>query len=64
MRALEEALERHGLVRCHRSFFLNPAHVELVRKDAIGFALAQLDREEVKQIPVSKRYYDALTTLL
>ena len=64
MRALEEALERHGLVRCHRSFFLNPAHVELVRKDAVGFALAQLDREEVKPIPVSKRYYDALTALL
>ena len=64
MRALEEAMERHGLVRCHRSFFLNPAHVELVRKDAVGFALAQLDREEVKQIPVSKRYYDSLTALL
>ena len=64
MRALEEAMERHGLVRCHRSFFLNPAHVELVRKDAVGFALAQLDREEVKPIPVSKRYYDALTALL
>lgn len=64
MRALEEAVERHGLVRCHRSFFLNPSHVELLRKDAIGFALAQLDREEVKQIPVSKRYYDAITALL
>lgn len=64
MRALEEAVERHGLVRCHRSFFLNPAHVEMLRKDAVGYALAQLDREEVKQIPVSKRYYEALTALL
>lgn len=64
MRALEEAVERHGLVRCHRSFFLNPVHVELLRKDAIGYALAQLDRVEVKQIPVSKRYYDALAALL
>ena len=64
MRALEEVLQRHGLVRCHRSFFLNPAHVEMLRKDAVGYALAQLDREEVKQIPVSKRYYEALTALL
>lgn len=64
MRALEEAVERHGLVRCHRSYFLNPTHLEMLRKDAVGFALAQLDREEVKQIPVSKRYYDSLINLL
>lgn len=64
MRALEEAVARHGLIRCHRSFFLNPVHVELLRKDAVGYALAQLDRVEVKQIPVSKRYYDALAAML
>ena len=64
MRSLEDMLQRHGLVRCHRSFFLNAAHVELLKKDAVGYALAQLDQPGVKAIPVSKRYYSALTALL
>lgn len=64
MRALEEVVQRHGLVRCHRSFFVNAAHVDLLKKDANGYALAQLDQEKVKNIPVSKKYYDAITSLL
>ena len=64
MRSLEELLQRHGLVRCHRSYFLNAAHVELLKKDANGYALAQLDQEGVKAIPVSKRYYESVTSLL
>ena len=64
MRALEESLARHGLVRCHRSFFINASHVDLLRKDANGYALAQLDKDGVKPIPVSRRYYDAVIALL
>lgn len=64
MRALEDMLSRHGMVRCHRSFFVNPAHVELVRKDESGYAIARLDRDGVKPVPVSKRYYSAITALL
>lgn len=64
MRSLEEMLFRHGLVRCHRSYFVNAAHVELVRKDAAGYALAQLDQRDLPPIPVSKRYYDTLSALL
>lgn len=64
MRALEEMLSRHGLVRCHRSYFINAAHVDLVRKDNNGFALAQLDWDGLKPIPVSKRYYESVTALL
>jgi len=64
MRALEEILQRHGLVRCHRSFFVNAAHVELVKKDANGYALAQLDHDGLKNIPVSKKYYNAMVSLL
>lgn len=64
MRALEEVLQRHGLIRCHRSFFVNAAHVDLLKKDANGYALAQLDQEKVKNIPVSKKYYDSIVSLL
>ena len=64
MTALEDLLSSHGLVRCHRSFFVNPRHVELVRKDASGYALAQLDREGLPGVPVSKTYYESLASLL
>ena len=64
MRALEDLLSRHGLVRCHRSYLVNASHVDLVKKDVNGFALAQLDQEGTRPIPVSKRYYEALTALL
>jgi len=64
MRALEDNLTRHGLVRCHRSYFINPEHVELVKKDPSGFAIAKLRREGMPSVPVSKRYYDAITKLL
>ena len=64
MLALEDVLAKHGLVRCHRSFFVNPIHVDLVRKDEIGYALAVLNREGVKPVPVSRRYYENLTAIL
>lgn len=64
MRALEDALSRHGLVRCHRSYYVNPSHVDMVRKDENGYALAVLDREGVKSVPVSKRYYENLAAIL
>ena len=46
------------------SFFINASHVDLLRKDANGYALAQLDKDGVKPIPVSRRYYDAVIALL
>ena len=64
MRALEEMLLRHGLVRCHRSYFINALHVDLIKKDENGYALAILDRDGLDAIPVSRRYYDAVTALL
>lgn len=63
MSALEEILTRHGLVRCHRSYFVNPVHVDLVKKDEGGFAVARLDAGDAS-VPVSKRYYDALAKML
>lgn len=64
MLAIEDLVTRHGLVRCHRSFFVNPQHVSLVRKDPSGYAMAQLDREGLPGVPVSKTYYDSLAALL
>lgn len=65
MRALDEELRKHGLVRCHRSFFVNPSHIVLVRKDLkAGYAFAELDHPGLRTIPVSKNYYEAVSKML
>lgn len=64
MRSLEGLLEQNSFVRCHRSYYVNPRHVTLVRKDTAGFALAQLDNEVLKPIPVSRRFYESVISLL
>jgi DNA-binding LytR/AlgR family response regulator len=64
MAALEEISEHYSFVRCHRSFYVNPAHVTVLRKETGSQVYAELDVEGMPSIPVSKRYYDALANLL
>lgn len=63
MRSLEETAERHGLVRCQRSYYINPSHVTVLRREK-GWVYADLDQEGLASIPVSKTYYDKLAKLL
>lgn len=64
MKAIEELCLENGLVRCHRSFFVNPSHVKVLRKEQEGVVYAELDSPEVRHIPVTKRYYDRLSEML
>ena len=64
MKALDELCQEHGLVRCHRSFYVNPAHVKVLRKDKEGVVYAEMDADDVRHIPVSKKYYDRLSEML
>lgn len=64
MKNIEELCQYNGLVRCHRSFYINSAHVKVLRKDKEGIIFAELDTAEAKKIPVTKRYYEQLSTLL
>lgn len=64
MKSLEDNLASHGLVRCHRSYVINSKHVKVLKKEAEGVILAQLDVDGAAQIPVSKRYYDQISSLL
>ena len=64
MRALEEDLARHGLVRCHRSYFINPAFIKIVHRDEAGFIVAQLKQEGQESIPISRKYQDKISMLL
>lgn len=64
MKALDELCQENGLVRCHRSYYINPSHVKLLRKDKEGIMYAELDADDVRHIPVSKKYYVYLSEML
>lgn len=64
MKSLEDMLSAHGLVRCHRSYIVSAQHVKVLKKEAEGMIFAELDTEGTAQIPVSKRYYDHLASIL
>lgn len=64
MKAIEEMCMLNGIVRCHRSFYVNPLHIKVLRKDSEGVLYAELDASDVRHIPVSKRYYESLSNIL
>ena len=64
MKSVDELCLSNGLVRCHRSFYVNPAHVRVLRKEKEGVVLAELDMDDVRDIPVSKKFYENLAEML
>ena len=64
MKAIDELCQDNGLVRCHRSFYINPVHVKVLRRDKDGIMYAELDSDDVRHIPVSKTYYGRLSDII
>ena len=64
MRGIEELMEKHGIIRCQRSYFVNPRHVTVLRRDKEGFIQAELDVNNSKPVPVSPKYYEQLSKML
>ena len=64
MRGIEELMEKHGIIRCQRSFFVNPRHVKVLRRDKEGFIQAELDILNSCPVPVSPKYYEQLSKML
>ena len=64
MKSVENSAEKHGLVRCHRSFFINPDHVRILSRDRDGAINATLDRDDIEPVPVSKKYYPYLSEII
>ena len=63
MRGIEELMSKHGIIRCQRSYFVNPRHVTVLRRDKEGFIQAELDVTN-KPVPVSPKYYEQLSKML
>ncbi|MBQ9660598.1 MAG: LytTR family transcriptional regulator [Bacteroidales bacterium] len=64
MKSIEQTVGQHGLVRCHRSYFVNPKYVKLLSRNREGMITAQLLHPEMDSIPVSKQFYKELSELL
>ena len=60
MKSLEELMLKHGLVRCQRSYYINPQLIKVLRRDKEGMISAELDVANQKSIPVSPKYYEAV----
>ena len=64
LKSVEPLVAERGIIRCHRSYFVNPRHVKVLRKDKYGFIVAELNIPEVAPIPISKNYYEKIAELL
>ena len=64
MKALENDLSKKGLVRCHRSYFINSAYIKIVHRDESGQIVAELNQDGFDSIPISRKYHDAIMKLL
>lgn len=64
LKTVEGLCEKAGFVRIHRGYIVNPAHVKLIRKVGGGAYSAILGEGVEQEIPVSKKYYDKLMSLL
>lgn len=64
MKSIENSEASNVLVRCHRSYFVNPKYIKLLSKNKEGIIMAELTIEDLNQIPVSKQYYDKIAEIL
>ena len=63
MNAIRESVEKYGLFRCQRSYYVNMAHVSSLRKDPNDVISAELDCGGIR-VPVSRSLYMDLATRL
>lgn len=64
MRGIEDMMSKHGIIRCQRSYFVNPRHVKVLRRDKEGLIQAELDVPNARPVPVSPKYYEQLSKML
>lgn len=64
MKSIEPLMLRHGIVRCQRSYYVNPQRIKVLRREKDGVILAELDIPRLRPVPVSPKYYDELSSML
>ncbi|MCQ2295075.1 MAG: LytTR family transcriptional regulator [Bacteroidales bacterium] len=62
LKAIEDICSASGLVRCHRSYFVNLSRIKVISRGSEG-VFAEMDSDRVPRIPVSKTYAPGLLQL-
>ncbi len=62
MKGIEKLCTANGMVRCHRSFFVNINMVKVIRRTPEGM-VAEIDHQGVSNVPVSRTYASDLISL-
>ena len=62
LKTLENELKKNGIIRCHRSFMINPDGIEFMERDGKKFLLKLKNIE--RKIPVSEKYSSLFLTFL
>lgn len=62
LKGIEDICNANGLIRCHRSYFVNLSKIKVIRRTPDG-VFAEMDREGMSHIPVSKTYASDLLRL-
>ncbi len=62
LKGIEKVCNSNGLIRCHRSFFINLNKIKIIRRTSEG-VYAEMDAPNVGNIPVSKTYAPELLRL-
>lgn len=60
MKRMEEDCSKFGILRCHRSYFVNVGRVKVLRKEREGYNVAELDIPGIESIPITPRYYQTI----
>lgn len=63
MKNIEPLSEQAGFARAHRCYIINPLHVKSIRKTSGGQNFADLGTGD-EGIPISKKYYDSIASML
>jgi len=63
MRSIEPVAQEFGLIRCQRSYYINPSHIKAVRKEKNDQINAELDAAGIV-IPISRKIYPDLANLI
>ena len=64
MKALEDNLRQHGLIRCHRSYFVNPSFIRIIHRNEAGLIVAELNQGGYESIPISQKYQDQIAKIV
>lgn len=64
MKGVSEVALKSALVRCHRSFFINPKQIKSLSRNKENLIVAELKIKGLDPVPVSKPYYDAIVEKL